>query len=132
LSDLSRKEVDPGNLSPHAYVVAVHDLTNEVTYYIEKLGFAVEWEDADRWCGLVRGHVRMMLGRCPETIPAADLGDHNYFAFLVTDDVDALHREFLERGAEILAVPADKPWGWREMPVRTPEGFRLMFAQAMR
>lgn len=116
-------------LSPHAFVLAVHDLQAEASYYTDRLGFAVEWEDADNWRGLIRGDVRLMLGRCSDAIPAAQLGDHSYFAFLGTPDVDALHREFVERGAMILAEPADKPWGWREMPVRTPEGFRLMFAQ---
>jgi predicted enzyme related to lactoylglutathione lyase len=114
---------------PHGYVLAVHDLPREAAYYIDQLGFALEREDADNWRGLIRDDVRMMLGRCPEAIPAADLGDHSYFAFIATPDVDALHREFVARGAEVLALPKDKPWGWREMPVRTPEGFRIMFAQ---
>ena len=118
-------------LWPQGYVLAIHDLTGEAAYFIERLGFALEWEDEDRWRGLVRDDVRLMLGRCPEALPASALGDHSYFAFISTPDVDALHREFVERGAEVLAAPADKPWGWREMPVRTPEGFRLMFAQAI-
>lgn len=116
-------------ISPHAFVLAVQDLNAEAAYYTDQLGFALEWEDADNWRGLIRDGVRIMLGRCPGAIPAANLGDHSYFAFLATPDVDALHREFADRAAIILAPPANKPWGWREMPVRTPEGFRLMFAQ---
>lgn len=119
----------PARLLPHGYVLAVHDLNREAAYYIEQLGFAVEWEDADNWRGLIRDDVRMMLGRCPGTIPAAELADHSYFAFISTPDIDALHHEFVGRGADILAEPKDKPWGWREMPVRTAEGFRIMFAQ---
>jgi hypothetical protein len=72
-----------------------------------------------------------MLGRCPESLPAAQLGDHSYFGFFTTDDVDALHQEFARRGAHIRSAPADKPWGWREMAVATPEGRRMMFAQAI-
>jgi len=45
--------------------------------------------------------------------------------------VDALAAGFAARGARILAPPADKPWGWREMPVATPEGHRMMFAQRL-
>ena len=126
---MSPADGSPSRLSPHGYVLAVHDLQREAAYYIDQLGFSLEWEDADNWRGLIRDDVRMMLGRCPGTIPAKDLGDHSYFAFIATPDVNALHREFVERGAEILAEPKDKPWGWREMPVRTPEGFRIMFAQ---
>jgi hypothetical protein len=35
----------------------------------------------------------------------------------------------VEKNAIILAAPKDKPWGWREMAVATPEGHRMMFAQ---
>ena len=74
----------PARLSPHGYVLAVHDLHREAAYYIDQLGFSIEWEDADNWRGLIRDDVRMMLGRCSESIPAAELGDHSYFAFIAT------------------------------------------------
>ena len=121
---------DPG-LRPHAYVLAVRDLAGSTAYLVDGLGFAKEWNDGDNWQALVRGEVRIMLGRCPDAIPPADLGDHSYFAFLATEDVDALHREFVERGATIRSGPKDQPWGWREMAVVTPEGHRMMFAQAI-
>src|SRR6476620_11530227 len=60
------------------------------------------------------------LGRCPDALPPAELGDHSYFGFFATDDVDALQEELAARGARILSAPADTPWGWREMPVATP------------
>jgi hypothetical protein len=117
------------DLSPHAYVLAVHDLPSTTAYFIDILGFADEWSDDGNWQGVQRGGVRIMIGRCPDALAPAKLGDHSYFAFLTTDDVDALHAEFAARSALILAAPADKPWGWREMPVATPEGHRMMFAQ---
>jgi uncharacterized glyoxalase superfamily protein PhnB len=70
-----------------------------------------------------------MLGSCPDALPPAKLGDHSYFAFFTTRDVDALYSEFKVKAALILSPPADKPWGWREMAVATPEGHRMMFAQ---
>ena len=126
---MSGHDAAPARLSPHGYVLAVHDLHREASYYVDQLGFTLERDDADNWRGLIRDDVRMMLGRCAGSIPAKDLGDHSYFAFISTPDVDALHGEFVERGADILSEPKDKPWGWREMPVRTAEGFRIMFAQ---
>ncbi len=70
-----------------------------------------------------------MLGRCPDAIKPADLGDHSYFAYLMVDDVDALHAEFMDREAIILHPPTDKPWGQREMAIATPDGHRMMIAQ---
>jgi predicted enzyme related to lactoylglutathione lyase len=119
---------DPA-LHPHAYVLAVHDLAGSTRYFVETLGFSKEWNDGDNWQGLIRGGVRLNLGRCPDALPPAQIGDHNYFGFFATDDVDALHAEFSAKGALILSGPADKPWGWREMAVATPEGHRMMFAE---
>jgi catechol 2,3-dioxygenase-like lactoylglutathione lyase family enzyme len=119
---------DPG-LRPHAYVLAVRDLAGSTAYFTDVLGFSKDWNDGDNWQALVRGDVRLMLGRCPGAIAPVDLGDHSYFGFFATDDVDGLHADFAARGARILSGPADKPWGWREMAVATPEGHRMMFAQ---
>jgi catechol 2,3-dioxygenase-like lactoylglutathione lyase family enzyme len=118
-------------LRPHAYVLAVHDLPGTTAYFTDILGFSKDWNDGDNWQALIRGDVRLMLGRCPDALPPAQLGDHNYFGFFVTDEVDALHAEFAGKGARVLSGPADKPWGWREMAVATPEGHRMMFAQAI-
>ncbi|MES2097433.1 MAG: VOC family protein [Pseudomonadota bacterium] len=118
-----------GDLRAHAYVLAVHDLKASTAYFVDVLGFATDWNDGDNWQAVVRGDVRIMMGACPDALPPAQLGDHNYFAFIATDDVDALHAEFVSRSALIRAAPADKPWGWREMPVATPDGHRMMFAQ---
>ncbi len=123
--------MNPPDLQPHAYVLAVQDIAGSATYFTDVLGFSKDWNDGDNWQALVRGNVRLMLGRCPDALPPAQLGDHSYFGFFATDDVDALYAEFRARGALILSGPADKPWGWREMAVATPEGHRMMFAQSI-
>jgi len=117
------------SLKPHAYVLAVQDLAGSTAYFVDVLGFSKEWSDPDKWQALIRDDVRLMLGRCPGALPPASLGDHSYFGFWVTNDLDALHQDFAIRGAIILFTPIDRPWGWREMAVATPEGHRMMFAQ---
>jgi uncharacterized glyoxalase superfamily protein PhnB len=123
-----RNMKDPA-LRPHGFVLAVHDLAGSAAYFGRVLGFSTEWTDGDNWHALRRGEVRIMLGRCPDALAPAELGDHAYFGFFATDDVDALHAQFAARAAIILSPPADRPWGWREMAVATPEGHRMMFAQ---
>ncbi len=119
------------DIRPHAYVLAVYDLARETAYFVDILGFSSDWSEDDNWQTVMRGGVRLMIGKCPDAIPVAQLGDHNYFGFFATDDVDALYAEFKDRGALIRTVPADKPWGLREMAVATPEGYRMMFAQSI-
>jgi len=118
-------------LVPYAYVLAVHDLAGSAAYFRDVLGFTLEWNDPDRWQALRRGQVRVHLGRCPNALPPAQLGDHSYFGLLMTQDVDHLHREYTAKGAIIISEPADKPWGFREMGVATPEGHRMTFAQVI-
>jgi predicted enzyme related to lactoylglutathione lyase len=48
---------------------------------------------------------------------------------LHVDDVDALHEEFVQRGALIQQPPADTPHCMREFLVATPDGHRLMIGQ---
>ena len=116
-------------LQPYAFVLAVPDLKTSVDYFERVLGFSREWNDGDNWQTLSRDGVRVMLGHCPNAIPPAELGDHSYFGYLDSDDVDALHAEFTRRGAIILHAPADRPWGRREMAIVTPDGHRIMIGQ---
>ena len=119
------------DLQAFAYVLAVRDLKGSTAYFRDVLGFTAEWQDEDRWQALRRGGVRVHLGSCPDALPPASLGDHSYFGMVTTRDVDRLHTEIAGRGALILSPPTDRPWGFREMAVATPEGHRIMFAQAI-
>src|SRR4051794_25417079 len=118
-------------MRPHAFVLAVPDLDLSVRYFVDVLGFRPEWRDGDNRQCLVRGEVRMMLGRCPGAPSPREIGDHSYFAYLVVDDLDALHAELSGKGAIILHGPQDQPWGKREMAIATPDGHRMMFAKSI-
>jgi catechol 2,3-dioxygenase-like lactoylglutathione lyase family enzyme len=118
-------------MHPYAFVLAVPDLKCSVRYFVDVLGFQPEWRDGDRWQSLTPGSVRLMLGHCPDALPPEQIGDHSYFAYLVVDDVDALHAEFVARGAVIIHAPEDRPWGRRELAVATPDGHRIMIAQSI-
>jgi uncharacterized glyoxalase superfamily protein PhnB len=120
--------MSPPRLTPHAYVLAVPDLARSTIYFEDVLGFQRLWDDPGHWQALGRDGVRVMLGRCPDAIPPAKLGDHSYFAYVEVDDLDAFHAEIAAKGAILLFPPKDQPWGRREMGVATPDGHRMMFA----
>ena len=46
---------------------------------------------------------------------------------IIVDDVDALHRELLERGVSIDLHPVDQTWGSREMYVKDADGNSIRF-----
>lgn len=109
-------------------VLAVHDLDASATWYRDVLGCEIEEVDAGNWVFCASGSVTFMLGRCPDAIPARDIGDHSYVAYLRTDDVDAAHERAVAAGADISKAPTDEPWGMREMALRSPDGHRFMVA----
>jgi predicted enzyme related to lactoylglutathione lyase len=104
-------------IEPWAHVLAVHDIERSARYFCDKLGFTATWNEAPDWRLVQRGGVRVMLGRCPNITPAAELGPHNWFAYLNVDDVDGLHAELAERGAIILRAPTDTSYGMLACPL---------------
>jgi predicted enzyme related to lactoylglutathione lyase len=70
----------------------------------------------------------VMLGECPDAIPASEL-DHNYFAYLRVDDADGYHAELVGKGLKILAPLENMPCGMREFSLLSPEGHRIRFGQ---
>ena len=115
----------------NSHVLAVPDADECAKFFIEKLGFTSQLVVPDQWHFVMRDNCRVMLGSCPDAISANDLGDHSYFAYFNVDDVDALFAEFQQRGLTTDA-PDTKPWGMREIAVKTPEGHRMTFGQDVR
>jgi uncharacterized glyoxalase superfamily protein PhnB len=110
-------------------VLAVHDLERSSDWYCRVLGCTRSDPDPGNWVFCTAGDVTFMLGRCPEVVPAYELGDHSYVAYLIVDDVDAFHTRAVDEGAEVLKPPTDEPWGRREMALRSVDGHRFMLAE---
>ena len=118
-------------IAPWTHVLAVDDIDLSARYFCETLGFTLAWRDAPDWLLVQRVGVRVMLGSCPDATPAAQLGPHNWFAYLEVEDVDKLHSEFVTSGAMVLQPPSDKSYGMREIVIATPDGHRIVFGQDM-
>jgi uncharacterized glyoxalase superfamily protein PhnB len=113
-----------------SFVLSVPDVERAAKYWCDVLGFSLEATHGG-WRFVTRDICRVMLGENPGAVAASDLGDHSYFAYIQVTDLDAYFAELTARNAAILSPPADKPWGMREMVVRTPEGHRVMFGQSL-
>ena len=79
------------------------------------------------WRWLERDACIILAGHCPDALPAAELGDHSYFAYAEVVDADALHAELAGRGVELINPLRDEPWGMSEFGIRTVDGHRMMF-----
>ncbi len=112
-------------------VLAVHDLERSAAWYRDVLGCETREVDPGNWIFCRSGAIDIMLGRCPDALPASELGDHSYLAYLRVDDVDAFHDRAVKAGAEISKPPTNEPWGMREFAVRSLDGHRYMLGQSL-
>ncbi len=111
------------------YVIAVQNLQAAASYYQDVLGFSIREIGDDGWRLFERDGCQIMAGHCADSIPAKELGDHSYFAYLVVDNADKYFADILEKGAEVIKPLKSEPWGMREFGVRTNEGHRIMFGE---
>jgi catechol 2,3-dioxygenase-like lactoylglutathione lyase family enzyme len=119
-------------------ILNVSDIVASFAWF-QKLGFEKLWDWGDPpTFGAVRsGKCEIFLcegaqggrGRSAFTSTAGEgeTADKGVWMSVWVDDVDAVHRECLEKGLEVTMPPTDQPWQVREMHVRHPDGhvFRI-------
>lgn len=117
-------------LSGSRYVLAVKNLAISAEFYKNNLGFETLWHGGG-WHFLIRDEVKIMLGECPGELPASELGDHSYFAYIDVVNIDDIYNEFKLKTVTIVSDIEDKPWRQREFGIRTVDGHRIMFGEAI-
>ena len=80
----------------------------------DRMGFEIDFE-TEGWCFVSRDNFILMLGHCPDEVPASQINDHSYFAYIEVDDIDALHQDFVARGLTAFPGPQSQPWGMSEI-----------------
>ena len=114
------------------FVLAVRNLRISTDFYMNVLGFKRDFGDeSDGWSFLSRNSVRLMLGECVDEVPASELNNHSYFAYMNVTSVDDLFDEIVANGGVPTSHPTNKPWGLREFSITTPDGHRIMFGETL-
>jgi len=111
------------------FVLAVPDLKVSAEFYRTALGFTVR-EMAPGWLFFERNDCSIMVGECPDAIPARELGDHSYFGYIVVEGIAELYHSVQAAKAEVIKTLRDEPWGMSEFGVRTVDGHRIMFGES--
>ena len=107
--------------------IPVSDVSASVHYYRDKLGFTIDWLEADiELAGISRDDCRLFLAgrRFRQELGSASpvmiwLNLHG------TAEVDELHRAWRATGAILLTNPESKPWGLHEFTAADPDGNRF-------
>jgi catechol 2,3-dioxygenase-like lactoylglutathione lyase family enzyme len=123
-------------LTGHATVLLVDDVRRAIDYYRDALGFEVELYDRipDHYGYAQRDgchvHFAGFEGTGPR--PNSDVVPPDMFdAYFWVDDVDGLHTELFERGADLLHGPVEQGYGLREIRARDRDGYVLAFGQPL-
>jgi hypothetical protein len=101
------------NLGPAAPIFRVADVRASVAYYIDSLGFAVDWDAG--------GMVSVSRGRCSIMLTEWDQSQPRMWIWVGVHDAAALHEELLSRGARVRHPPTNYYWAL-EMQVEDLDG----------
>lgn len=111
------------------FVIAVPDLQASSAFYRDVLGFAIQAIPDPGWLFYSLGACMIMAGECRGAMPASEIGDHSYFAYLEIEAIDAFYDSVRAAKARICKDIRDEPWGMREFGMVTVDGHRIMFAE---
>jgi len=103
------------NVTP---ILRVRDVEASRRYYVETLGFALEW-DADSMIAVSRDRKSIMLCEGAQGQPGTWL-------WIGVEDADAFFAEFSAKGAHIRSPPQNFGWAY-EFQVEDPDGHVLRF-----
>jgi len=117
----------------------VPDVVAAAEYYRDTLGFTFDrfWGEPPSFCMVQRGGVVIMLAQIEDGAqvrPNNRVGREGgaWDAYLWVADADALHAEFLAKGATIARGLCDQEYGCRDFDVLDGNGYRLCFGQNLR
>jgi predicted enzyme related to lactoylglutathione lyase len=94
-------------------ILQVRELALSLTYYVEVLGFELQWGTPAFAC--------VGRGKCSLFLAQGDQGNAGGWVWIGVTDASALHEEYVAAGAKIRHPPTNYPWAW-EMQVEDPDG----------
>jgi catechol 2,3-dioxygenase-like lactoylglutathione lyase family enzyme len=106
-------------LSSAVPIFRVENLEASIAYYVERLGFRLEWR-GDPLASVVRDRMSIMLSE-------GDQGQGGTWVWVAADNVDELWDELGARGARLRHPPTNYDWGSRECQVTDPDGHVIRF-----
>ena len=112
----------PTALGPATPILLVQNLRASLDYYVNVLGFKIDWEAPGPFASVSRD-------RCSIFLSEGDQGNPGSWVWLGVGDTDALFAELRAKGAIIRHPPTNYWWAF-EMQVADPDGNVLRIGSA--
>lgn len=121
-------------ITEHAPILFASDLSQTITYWVEKVGFRTTgvWGDPPDFAIMIRDDAHLMLSQSPaghEIVPHWKIKDKLWNAYFWVDDARAMFDELVERGATIDYHLCEQPYGVLEFGIQDPDGHDIAFGQ---
>ena len=107
------------------------DLVASIDFYVNKLGFVLEFQYQDFYAGVRAGNtsVHLKLVDTPDpSIAFVDAEEHLHL-YLGTSDVDAMAVRLEQNGIHLVRDVHDTDWGTRECVIKDNAGHTLHLSQ---
>jgi predicted lactoylglutathione lyase len=107
-------------------ILSVKDLAASVRFYVEVLGFSLDWggDDVSTMASVSRDGRAIML--CQQS-----QGQPGTWIWIGVEDIEPLYRQYAAHGARFQEPPTSYPWAY-EMRVEDPDGHVLRFGSEPR
>ncbi len=114
-------------LSHFSPVLPVNNVGESIKWYVEKLGFQVnfQWQDPPTYAVLERDDLKVHLTQKEDQYVPSSVHTHLYF---FVHDVDQLYQELKDKDLN-LSAPEEFEYGMREFDLIEPNGFRFTFGK---
>ena len=111
--------------------IPVSDLDAAATYYRDRLGFDLDWVEAEiALAGISRNDCRLFLAGPPFRAERGNASPVVTWLNLSSKaEVDALHHAWRATNAILMSAPESKSWGLHEFTAADPDGnlFRVFY-----
>jgi uncharacterized glyoxalase superfamily protein PhnB len=124
------------NLLSNAAILLVKDVAAAADHYRDAMGFSYDrfWGNPPNFVILRRDGCALMLRQADEpkhVVPHWTVADKVSNVYFWVEDVDALYKEFIERGASIDYELYDAPHGCREFGIQDLDGYDISFGEPL-
>lgn len=128
-------QTESWSIAPYFFVP---DVVAAAHYYRDVLGFSFRrfWGEPPSFCMVHRGGIVIMLSAIedPSLVRPNNKADREggaWDAYVWVDNADALHDEFVSKGATIARQLCNQEYGCRDFDIIDCNGYRLCFGQIL-
>ena len=121
----------PAQITGIAPQFLVDDLDRAVTYYVDRLGFELDFQYESFYASVRRDGFAIHLKQAAKL--AADRAhrkqNEHLDAYVAVSGIRGLFSELQMRGAEVIKPLEERPWACLDFYVEDPDGYILCFSE---